>query len=301
MLLRRILPSFRPAVNVRFLSTEVTASSIVPIASTRLSAFTGKPQFYEALFFFDDILLKLQPLDKTLTKTSGQSIKWHDRQQLGDALGFSLSTLQYRKIRDKLVDLACYSGLAEVRNFLQNFTEDPAVQAMPLTAINEPCATKPTIKSIYGLVDSLGRVVAKGKRKTSTAKVYLVEGEGLFYVNGKPAAEYFSRVSDMFKIAEPFRVTSTFGKFNVWALVRGGGFTGSNLKRELVFIGCRPVRSSGSCHGQGSRSQGWVLSSNSLSMYDPMYRTCVDIIDKWRGRSLGSPRPASASPGSSVN
>lgn len=236
MLPRRILPSFRPVANTRFLSTELTASNFIPNASTRLSAFTGKPDFYEALFFFDDILLQLQPLEKSKTKTSGQAIKWHDRQQLGDALGFSLSTLQHRKIKDKLVDLACYSGLAEIRTFLQNFTEDSAIQeaARPLT--NEPSDVTPRVKSIYGFVDSLGRVVAKGKRKTSTAKAYLVEGEGLFYVNGKPAAEYFSRISDMFKIAEPFRVTSSFGKFNVWALVRGGGFTGNVLERSVAFI-----------------------------------------------------------------
>lgn len=232
MLLRRILPIFRSArPSTRLVSTETStsASEVSPTGtSTRLSAFTGKPDFYEALFFFDDIILQLHPLERSMTKTSGQSVKWHDRQRLGDALGFSLSTLQHRKIKDKLVELACYSGLPEIRNFLQNFTEDPAIQAAPRTPDNSQVDTEPAkVKSIYGQVDSLGRVVAKGKRKTSTAKAYLVEGDGLFYVNGKPAAEYFGRVSDMFKIAEPFRVTSAFGKFNVWALVRGGGFTGT--------------------------------------------------------------------------
>lgn len=237
MWLRRILPLVRSSQqSARCIATEATNPNILStnipsnVGSTRLSAFTGKPDFYEALFFFDDILLQLHPLEKSMTKTSGQSIKWHERQQLGDALGFSLSTLQHRKIKDKLVDLACYSGLPEIRNFLQNFTEDSAIH----TSVNSTAETSGSTnleplkaKSIYGHVDSLGRIVAKGKRKTSTAKAYLVEGEGLFYVNGKPAAEYFSRVSDMFKIAEPFRVTSSFGKFNVWALVRGGGFTGT--------------------------------------------------------------------------
>lgn len=213
----------------RLLSTE----SVAVLQPQRLSAFTGKPSFYEALFFFDDILLKLRPLSKSLSTTAGQSVQWHGKQELSDALGMGLSTLQHRKVKDKLAALACYAGVPEIREFLVNFTADSAVtrcsSAAHAAAEAAPSEAKASLADKvrrYGRTDELGRAVATGKRKAATAKAYLVPGEGLCYVNGKPAAEYFPRLNDMFRLAAPFQATSTFGRFNVWALVRGGGATG---------------------------------------------------------------------------
>lgn len=213
-------------ISSRSLFTDAATQSLPAASPPRLSAFTGKPDFYEALFLLDDILLQLQPLERSLSITAGQSVNWHDRDGLSNALGFSLSTLQYRKIKDKLSLLACHSNIPEIRQFLLNFTHDSAIKS--LSSSDMQVEDKPSEKkSIYGHIDEQGRAVAKGKRKSATAKVFLVEGEGLMYVNGKPVAEYFHRMNDMFKIAEPLRVTGSFGKFNIWALVRGGGQTGN--------------------------------------------------------------------------
>lgn len=214
-----------------FRSYSTTAAApLVESKPIRLSAFTGKPDYYEALFFFDDILLQLKPLQQSLSITAGQSIRWYERKELSDSLGFGLTTLQHRKVKDKLSMLATYSSVPEIRQLLLNFTDDPKL-ATSITAEENPFQASEEQKlvdavRIYGHLDSLGRVVAKGKRKSSTAKVYLVPGDGKLFVNGKPAVEYFSRMVDMFKLAEPFRVTGSFGKYNIWALVRGGGFTG---------------------------------------------------------------------------
>ncbi len=230
VMLRSIANRLLPRLPSRLTSSiSVEFKNEVP---PRLSAFTGKPDFYEALFFLDDILLNLKPFDKSLSTTAGQSIQWHDRQALSDSFGFSLSMLQHRKIKDKLSMLACYSSIPEIRLFLSNFTNDTAVMTDKSSKVQRDEKVIEATR-IFGRIDSLGRAVAKGKRKAATAKVYLVEGEGLFYVNGKPAAEYFNRMVDMFKLAEPFRVTSTFGKYNVWALVRGGGHTGKFPKMEM--------------------------------------------------------------------
>lgn len=228
----RIAPSFlKPLYSpakTRKLTTAIPTSSIQSTASSapRLSAFTGKPDFYEAFFLLDDILLQLQPLERSLSITAGQSIQWHEREEMSGSLGFSLSTLQYRKIKDKLALLACHSNLPEIRQFLLNFTQDPTIRVSATE--NDVVEKKATErKNVYGHIDELGRAVAKGKRKSSTARVLLVDGEGLMYVNGKPVAEYFHRMNDMFKVAEPLRATSAFGKYNIWALVRGGGQTGT--------------------------------------------------------------------------
>ncbi|MBK6775607.1 MAG: 30S ribosomal protein S9 [Flavobacteriales bacterium] len=70
------------------------------------------------------------------------------------------------------------------------------------------------------IINSLGR------RKASTARVHLSAGKGVITVNGKEAKEYFPLVIQQFKLAQPFKLTSTEGQFDVAVSVEGGGTTG---------------------------------------------------------------------------
>ena len=70
------------------------------------------------------------------------------------------------------------------------------------------------------IINSLGR------RKASTARVYLSAGDGTITVNGKEGKEYFPLVIQQFKLEQPFKLTSTVGQFDVVANVEGGGITG---------------------------------------------------------------------------
>jgi small subunit ribosomal protein S9 len=67
-----------------------------------------------------------------------------------------------------------------------------------------------------------------GRRKTSTARVRLYPGEGAIVINGKPAAEYFSRDVDMMRALEPLRVTGTESQYMISVMVSGGGITGQS-------------------------------------------------------------------------
>ena len=67
-----------------------------------------------------------------------------------------------------------------------------------------------------------------GRRKTSTARVRLYPGEGAIVINGKPAAEYFSRDVDMVRALEPLRVTGTESQYMISVMVAGGGITGQS-------------------------------------------------------------------------
>ncbi len=72
---------------------------------------------------------------------------------------------------------------------------------------------------------------AVGRRKESVARVYLREGEGRVWVNGKPAEEYFAAFAfteDYLNrhLFSPFYVTGTMGRFDVRVRVEGGGATG---------------------------------------------------------------------------
>lgn len=73
-----------------------------------------------------------------------------------------------------------------------------------------------------------------GRRKTSTARVYVQPGNGEILVNNKPYESYFVLPSQRNTINQPFEVTETLGKYNVKVTVRGGGITG---QAEAVQLG----------------------------------------------------------------
>lgn len=67
---------------------------------------------------------------------------------------------------------------------------------------------------------------ALGRRKSATAKIRLTNGKGVITVNGKPAADYFAG-SPMFlhELEAAFRAIED-NKFDVSAVVDGGGHSG---------------------------------------------------------------------------
>lgn len=67
---------------------------------------------------------------------------------------------------------------------------------------------------------------AVGRRKTSTARVYLQPGDGTISVNGRPAPEYFPQNARRRALLMPFDVTDTLGEFDVKVNANGGGLTG---------------------------------------------------------------------------
>ena len=65
-----------------------------------------------------------------------------------------------------------------------------------------------------------------GRRKSSIARVRLVDGNGTITINNKSIDEYFG--TDILKVIvkQPLAVTNTLDKYNVICSVNGGGFTG---------------------------------------------------------------------------
>ncbi len=67
---------------------------------------------------------------------------------------------------------------------------------------------------------------ATGRRKEAAARVRLAHGQGKIVVNKLPYEKYFTRETDRIIINQPFVATNTVNKFDVQALVDGGGLTG---------------------------------------------------------------------------
>lgn len=65
-----------------------------------------------------------------------------------------------------------------------------------------------------------------GRRKKSIARVYLQEGNGEIFINGRSLAEYFGTDVLRYKVQQPFLITDTKEKYDVAIKVFGGGNTG---------------------------------------------------------------------------
>ncbi len=67
---------------------------------------------------------------------------------------------------------------------------------------------------------------ATGRRKTSSARVYLTKGKGDITVNNKPLNDYFGRQVAQMLVMQPLKLTELDEKVNIKVMVKGGGSFG---------------------------------------------------------------------------
>lgn len=65
-----------------------------------------------------------------------------------------------------------------------------------------------------------------GKRKTSIARVTMTPGTGKLVINKREFENYFPRAALQMIVKQPFQVTGTMEKFDIIALINGGGNAG---------------------------------------------------------------------------
>ena len=65
-----------------------------------------------------------------------------------------------------------------------------------------------------------------GRRKSSTARVFLRSGNGKIVVNGRPVDEFFGRETSRMIVRQPLVVSEMSDKFDITVTVEGGGITG---------------------------------------------------------------------------
>jgi small subunit ribosomal protein S9 len=79
-----------------------------------------------------------------------------------------------------------------------------------------------------------------GRRKTSTARVFLRPGTGNITVNDRTLDEFFGRKTARMIVRQPLELVKLEDKFDVTVTVRGGGITGQagairhGLTRALI-------------------------------------------------------------------
>ena len=65
-----------------------------------------------------------------------------------------------------------------------------------------------------------------GRRKTSTARVFMKPGKGDITVNNKPLDTFFGRKTAQMIVRQPLELMQVTDKFDVNVTVKGGGTTG---------------------------------------------------------------------------
>lgn len=137
------------------------------------------------------------------------------------------SLQDYTNIHGESVKAGKYSRLLEILNSLNRI--HPGVMPQEVKDAVQPYkrAIDPYInKAKTRTVDKYGKGLGAGRRKTSTARAWLVEGTGEVMINGKTLADAFARVHDRESVIWALKATNRIDKYNVWGMCNGGGTTG---------------------------------------------------------------------------
>lgn len=75
-------------------------------------------------------------------------------------------------------------------------------------------------------MSSVAQNLGTGRRKTSTARVFLRPGKGNITINSKSIEDFFGRETARMVVRQPLQVVSVADTFDVVVTVRGGGISG---------------------------------------------------------------------------
>ena len=65
-----------------------------------------------------------------------------------------------------------------------------------------------------------------GRRKSSSARVFLRPGKGDIKINNRALDDYFGRETSCMIVRQPLETVDVIGKFDIFATVIGGGISG---------------------------------------------------------------------------
>ena len=68
--------------------------------------------------------------------------------------------------------------------------------------------------------------IATGRRKSSSARVFMKPGKGTITVNGRPLDEFFGRKTGVMIVRQPLELVQMTDRVDINVLVEGGGITG---------------------------------------------------------------------------
>lgn len=190
-------------------------------ALSRLRIVPASPSYFSAQPRFTDSLLELQAAQRkteTLPTVAGVDAPRVAWKTLVDFKGMAgaepIKVAKYHRILDILKRLNRIHPAVvpeDVAALMQRYKRDL-----------QPHLNRPKPQE----VDLQGRAKGVGRRKTSSAVAWLVEGTGEVMVNGKSLSQMFGRVHDRESAIWALKATERVENYNIFALVKGGGVTG---------------------------------------------------------------------------
>ncbi|KAH8598019.1 ribosomal protein S5 domain 2-type protein [Bisporella sp. PMI_857] len=177
------------------------------------SYFTAQPHFIDDLLTMQQLAQKYASLPR-VKPVDAPRVSWVTLAEYRDVVNERVGAAKYQKILEILARLNCIHHSVmpqDVVNVLNQYKRN----INPFRNVAKPTP-----------IDEMGRALGHGRRKTSTARAWVVEGTGEVLVNGKTLAEAFSRIHDRESAIWGLKATDRIDKYNVWALVEGGGTTG---------------------------------------------------------------------------
>ena len=185
------------------------------------SYFTGRPDSTDNYLKLQALLRRYQTLP-TVTPAQAPRVAWRTITQYRLLVGEHVRASKYRKAIEVL------QRLNRIHPAVMPTTLKQAMEIYKRDIDPYAVTKKPNI------IDADGRAYGVGRRKSSSAKVYLVQGEGEVLVNGKSINSAFGRIHDRESALWALKATGRMDKYNVWALVTGGGSTG---QAEAITLG----------------------------------------------------------------
>lgn len=186
----------------------------------RIRVVPDSPSYFNGLSHYDDLWLKLEGMRRKysrLPRNSSSAVSaWRTLED------FNATVPENQPVSQKQ-----YNRLTAILQKLSYI--HPAV--MPVEVREQLDEHKRSVQKKSSMskkryLDEWGRALGVGKRKTSTARAYLVPGEGKVLVNGKSIIEYFGRIHDRESALWALKVTGRLDQYNVFVLASGGGVTG---------------------------------------------------------------------------
>lgn len=175
---------------------------------------------------------------------------WKPKTEMETDMHCTLTMTRYRRLLVMLNELNDYRRIAEAAGCDELDEKMVAILDMYKKSANDNVAKRRTVN-----FDEFGRTYTTGRRKTSSARVWIIPAKevadatppsleetlGLdsprprlqvtpstVLINNLPLATYFTLPVDREKVIRPLKLAGVLGGYNIFALVRGGGTTGQS-------------------------------------------------------------------------
>lgn len=195
---------------------------------SRIRIFPASPSYFTATPRFTDDILHLSALLRkylllpTADPGAAPRVAWKTWLQYRTELGEPIKTRAHSNL------VGILKRLNKIHPSLFPYEVENALKKFKRNVQPNPVNQNPIV------IDSYGRAKAVGRRKSSSAAVYLVEGNGECLINSRPLNHYFSRLHDRESALWALKSTDRLGNYNIFAKVQGGGTTG---QAEAIMLG----------------------------------------------------------------